>query len=291
MARPFTTQEDQQLGRYRARGMTWDEIAELLERTEAEVRSRAEVITLPGRRVWAPDEVEYVQGNYRAMTAEQMALALRRSVASVRGYLTTSGLVKSPHRINHASLARFIREKHALGWSDAEISATWSAEHPDQPCSRKHLCDIRRDKLGLGDNTFSEHRRRRVAEKTLEQCRLAGVASLGQLRAKSYEQFAARNGWPGITRPRLVQILNLLYERGPHTRQAIAAAIGMAWTDRSHSPASRCSLKGNGPGGSYMAELMRLGLVVRIPRAVKGTGRGKSVNLYAIAPHVRRSAG
>jgi hypothetical protein len=85
--------------------------------------------------------------------------------------------------------------------------------------------------------------------------------------------------------------LNLLYEDGPHTREQIAKAIGLRWagTPNGRHPASRHSLSGNGPGGSYMATLQRMGLVIRLGRKIRtGRGKGQSVNAYAIAPGVVR---
>jgi len=66
------------------------------------------------------------------------------------------------------------------------------------------------------------------------------------------------------------------------TRRQLAAAIGMPWKG------SRKSLCGNGPGGSYLATLMRRGLVVVQKRAVKASGKGKSVDLYMIPLQVKR---
>lgn len=277
----WTPREDRLLATYRARGMYWSEVAELLGRTELEVRQRAEHVPLPARRVWAPDEIVFLEENYGRLTAEEIAQQLRRSISSVRGAITKAGL-SSPNAANHDALIAFIREKHPDGWSDAEIAAEWNATHPDQAVSREWLCEVRRLKAKLPHNAYSAHRRRQVGAKTKEQCQAAGLASLAEVRRLAYDRFAAKKGWPGVFRPRLIQILTLLYEQGPHTRDQIASAIGMPFKS------ARKALHGNGPGGSYLAELMRAGLVIRLGRTVKRRGRGKSVHLYAIAPGVKR---
>lgn len=186
-----------------------------------------------------------------------------------------------------APLKKFIRAHHRLGWSDAEIAQAWNESHPDEVLNSRRLCEIRR-KMQLPNNAHSPHRRAKIAAKTREQLAAAGLRSIGEIRAKAFVEFGARQGWPGIHRPRAVQILNLLYERGPHTRQQICAAIGMPWKG------SRKSLCSNDPEGSYLAHLMARGLVVQLPGRQRTQNRGlrkgsgTSVYLYAIAPHVRR---
>jgi hypothetical protein len=283
----WTPREDRLLGTYRGRGMYWSEVAELLGRTELDVRQRSTEVRLPVRRVWAPDDLAFLKENYGRQPVDKIAATLRRTVASVRGTAYKLGL-SAPQAENHVELIEFIRERHLLGWTDADMAAAWSAEHPDRTVSREWLCEVRRLKAKLPHNAYSDHRRRQVAAKTKEQCQAAGVNSLAEIRGLAYQQFGERKGWPGVFRPRLVQILNLLYEQGPHTREQIARAIGMPWESRGGMPASRRSLKSNGKGGSAMAELMRAGLVVRTNRIVPGDGSGKSVHLYAIAPGVQR---
>ena len=108
------------------------------------------------------------------------------------------------------------------------------------------------------------------------------VASLGELRAAAYRRFAAASGWPAYLRPRAIQVLDALWERGPQTRRQLASAIGMPWKG------SRKSLVSDDPEGSYLANLQNRGLVVSLGRIVRGDGPGRSVNLYSIAPGVVR---
>jgi hypothetical protein len=279
---------DRLIVQFRSAGCYWSEVAELVGLPEQDVRSRAETLPFPRKRMWAPDEDSFLKENKGRMTAAEIGVALRRTESSVNQRCNTLGLT-AKRRTNGEQLAAHIRRRHAEGWTDAEITREWNAEHQDARVSREWLCELRGKKLGLPHNAYGERRRRQVAAKTQEQLARAGAKSLAEVRAKRYLEFAASKGWPGIARPRCVQILNLLYEQGPQTREAIAAAIGMPWRGTASTPASRNALHGNGPGGTYLSELMRLGLVVCFRRHVARAGVGKSVNLYSIAPNIKRN--
>lgn len=100
----------------------------------------------------------------------------------------------------------------------------------------------------------------------------------------AFRRYAASSGWPEDLAPREVHILEVLSASDPMTRPEIARAIGMPWIG------SRRSLKGNTPGGSYLASLMRRGLVASLGRVVRGQGRGHSLHLYTLAIDAERSA-
>jgi len=126
----------------------------------------------------------------------------------------------------------------------------------------------------------------RTAEKTRRQCRDAGVRSLAEIRSLAFAKFAIDNGWPEDLRPREVQILNVLADRGvPMSRLELAEAIGMR-TDRMASRGTLVLLVGNGPGGTYTASLMRRGLLLKLKRGarVHGQGKGRSRDLYCLGP-------
>jgi hypothetical protein len=59
-----------------------------------------------------------------------------------------------------------------------------------------------------------------------------------------------------------VQILDALAERGPMTKAQIAEAIGMPWRGRP----SRRILKSRDQEGSYLAHLVKRGLVIQLGR-------------------------
>jgi hypothetical protein len=141
-----------------------------------------------------------------------------------------------------------------------------------------------RQALGLPSNATHPRRRARVAERTRRQVAEAGVASLAEVRVLAFRKFAVLSGWPGDLTPRQVLILEALDARGPLTRPEIAEAIGMPWKG------SRKSLVGNVPGGSYLAHLIRRGLVTNLGRIVRQSGQGRSIHLYTLAIIAERGA-
>lgn len=232
------------------------------------------------RRPWTALESARVRRDYGRMPVTQIAAALRRTPSSVYQHARLLGLTKSPW-IDWARLDTELRRLQAQGWTDREI-AVELRRIAGREIARKTVGN-RRGALGLPHNGFSEHSRRTVATKTRKQLDRAGVATLAELRVKAWGDAARRCGWPRNLRPRHVQILNVLYQRGPMTRRQIADAVGMTWKG------SRKSLVSNDPEGTYLWHLVRRGLVVRLPRMVKGIGKGRSTHLYTlalgVAPH------
>lgn len=230
-------------------------------------------------RAWTERELAILRESFRKETAKQVAKRIRRTERAVHQMYMKLGL--SIKNKDSTPLQEFIRAKHPLGWSDTDIANAWGDSPDGYPVERKWIQELR-NRLGLPSNRMSEHCRGKVAEKTKEQCRAAGVRSLAEVRVKAFREFAVRHGWPADLRPRAVQILDLLYQRGPHTRKQICEATGMPW----HG--SRKSLHSNDPEGSYLAHLIARGLVVSIRKAIKGRGKGKSCDLYSIAPGIQR---
>lgn len=220
------------------------------------------------RRFWTATEIEDVRDSrLRGESYESISTRLGRPVSMVLKHAKRLGVTRV-YRGFAPGLRDRVAERHAAGWSDAEIAAEWG-------CERHCVGRIRRD-LGLPLNRWSERQRRRVGEKTREQCRAAGVQSLAEIRSLAFARYAAAHGWPADLRPRAVQILEALRVRGPMTRREIADAIGMPWKG------SRKSLVSNDKAGSYLAYLIRRGLVVQLGRVARGKGRGGSVNLYSL---------
>jgi len=220
-------------------------------------------------RKWTTTELFVLRRHYHKLSATAIANRIGRSTRAV--YMKAAELGMSESRSaaeDRERLDGLIREKHALGWPDTEIANQWG-------CSREWVGERRRA-MGLPSNALSQYRRAKVARKTAEQLRAAGLESLAQLRVKVYRERARAAGWPEDLRPRAVQILNFLHAHGPATRRQIADAIGMPWKG------SRKSLVSNDPEGSYLAHLIKRGLVVSLGRMVKGKGRGRSVQLYAL---------
>lgn len=229
------------------------------------------------RRRWTEAERETLRCSYATVAASELAMRLDRSVSSVYQEALKLGLQKVQHVKTGLAFRAELRRLHALGFSDAEAAG-------ELGCERHTVGDWRR-RLGLCSNARSERVRAKVRATTARQVAEAGVASLGEIRALAFRQFAAESGWPEDLRPRAVQILDLLAIRGPMTRREIAEAIGMPWKG------SRKSLTSNDAEGSYLAHLMARGLVVSLGRVVRGVGSGKSVQLYSLALTAERSVG
>lgn len=242
-------------------------IARTLRRTEAAVKCKAQVKGFITDRRVTPAQLDYIKA-HQADACPAVAAAIGRSLRSVYNIRHRLRLVKKRIPLN-AKNKTFLLRKHAAGWSDAEICAALG-------CDRHTIGDWRK-KFSLPDNALSAHRRQRVAEKTRQQCRAAGVKSLAEIRALAFKKYARRYGWPEDLQPRQVQMLNAMMRRGPMTRRQLADAIGMPWKgSRKSLTAARLT------GGSYLAALMHRGLVVQLGRVLKGKGSGRSVFLYSI---------
>lgn len=93
-------------------------------------------------------------------------------------------------------------------------------------------------------------------------------------RTLGYARQAQARGWPVGLSPKHLDVLDVLYERGPHTRRGVAESLGLPWR-------GRATLSSTGPGGNYLADLVGWGLVVRLPRQREG-------HLYMIPLGVER---
>ena len=117
----------------------------------------------------------------------------------------------------------------------------------------------------------------------------AGLPNLAALRAAVFRDRARASGWPEDLRPRAVQILNALWDRGPMTRTEIALAIGLR-INYGGPHEIRKILKSNDAEGSYLAHLLARGLLVDLGRVgtVVGQGRGRSVHVYSLPLTIER---
>lgn len=271
--RPWDPSEDTILCRHYGR-ISATEIAANLGRSRWSVLHHARKLGVRFGRRWTVEQDQVLREMHGTATAAEIGRRVGRSAKSVHQRAWTLGLAARHEHFNpDGKLANTIRGLHQRQYSDAEIAAAVKRD-------RRWISELRA-RLGLPPNGHSERFRRRVAKNTRRQCRAAGVKSLAEVRVLAFRRFAREHGWPEDLRPRAVQILDVLWQRGPMTRRQICEAIGMRWKG------SRASLSSNDPEGSYLAHLVARGLVVQLGRCVKDRGRGKSTNLYSIAPGVR----
>ncbi len=191
---PYWTEADEQLLReHHANGTPRAEIAKLLGRTVISIKTRIGRLGLGKDRRWSEADKQFAIEQRGTLTAEQIATHLGRPKTTV--YQLWNRLNLCERRRDGRPLQAFIREKHPLGWSDAEIAAAWNAANPSEAVSREWVCEVRRDKCGLPHNAYSDHRRQKVAAKTRKQIAAAGVNSLAEVRRLAFNNFATRHGW------------------------------------------------------------------------------------------------
>lgn len=222
---------------------------------------------------WTDEDDAFMLANYSSMTAAELAEKLGRTPSAVFQRATRCGLAKVRDGKEIARRDEKITQLHAKGWSASEMQETVGIQ--------TRSINKRLTVLGLKPHGRSERYKRRVAKVTQKQCEAAGVHNLGELRALQMKRVARNLGWPDHLSLRSVQILETLYQRGPMTRRQIADAIGVQWRGSRRTFSTR-----RAPGGSYMAELQRAGLVIRLKKAIKGKGKGRSHDLYMVALEV-----
>lgn len=222
---------------------------------------------------WKPSETKYVQRHYGKKTVKDIAEHLGRSVGSVYQHATKCGAASTYDKTEIAWRDKKIKQLHGKGWSASEMESIVGIGH--------RTINARITRMGLKPHGRNERYRKRVAKKTREQCNAAGVANLGELRSKEMKRVAQRLGWPDTLALRSVQILETLYQRGPMTRKQIAEAIGIKWVGSRKTFSTK-----RVPGQSYLAELQRAGLVVRLESAITHKGKGNHQDLYMVALEV-----
>jgi hypothetical protein len=217
---------------------------------------------------WADKDDAFLVRTYKRKRIGDVAAHLSRTVSSVYQRANRLGLNEHRNKLELSKRKSKIRKLLKQGLSDSEVAARVLM-------GRRALTEMR-FRMGIPANGRSERYKRRVAKKTREQCKAAGVRNLAEIRAKRFDEFVVSLGWPGIS-VRAAQIAEALYRLGPMTRKQICQAVGMPWRG------SRKSLSTNSvPGGSYMAELQRAGIVVRLESAITHRGKGNHEDLYMI---------
>lgn len=205
-----------------------------------------------------------------------IAASLGVSPRAVYNHAARLGLAQQRPQHTPALRAEMCRLSRA-GQTDAEIAAALN------------VCrgSVRRARRQVSLPASAAGLLRTQRESIKKQRRTLGIKSGGELRALSYRKYAVENGWPAALRPREVQILNVLADRGvPMTRLELAHAIGIR-TDRMGANGTLALLAScNGPGGTYTASLLRRGYLAVLKRAchVEGRGKGRSRDLYYLGP-------
>jgi len=251
-------------------------------RAHYQQRLRGRQLSVLWRRPWTAQEKAILREHAFIKTANELATMLNRSRKAIEQQRSLLGLVRRPWFRWDARSRTIVRDMNARGFADTDIGERLGV-------NRKTV-NAERRRLGLQHQGHGPQARKKICQSTRQQLASLGLQSMAQLRLASWAARALERGWPTEIngRPinfRHIQILDVLHDKGPHTRQRLAAAIGMPWKG------SRKSLVSNGKGGSYLAELMRAGLVVSLGKCAKGRGRGKSANLYSLTITTERRHG
>lgn len=220
-------------------------------------------------RPWTKREIAYLKRWHLRRPMRTIAAHLGRSEKSVQQGAVTQGITQHFPRQQPAEV-RTLRRLNKEGYTDTEAAGVLGR-------SRKTIHRWHR-RMKLKSNAYGKRVRAAVASKTAEQCRAAGVSSLGALRGLVLSQRAEAMGWPKGVRWRAAQILDMLYQVWPRgmTRRSIVANLGMTWRGKR-------SLKSNDPHGTYLAELEAKGLLVALGRGVRtGPGKGNAVWAYTL---------
>lgn len=223
------------------------------------------------RRAWKDWEYDALDAMYSKVHINEICRKLNRTRSSVYQMANQLGLNTPRDPKARAKLEKQVARHHAKGWSDSEVANAMGIP-------RRNVTYIR-DRIGLKAHDRSERYRRRVAEITKKQCEAAGVKSLVEIKKQKVEQLAQELGWPSGLRLRSIEILELLWKMGPMTRRQISKAIGLPWRG------GKC-FGSKVPGGSYLAELQRLGLVIQLPRVLPRGGKGRNDSIYMLQQEV-----
>lgn len=227
-----------------------------------------------GRRskLWTRREYQFVRDNYRRMSVPEMAARLRRSPGMVQNKKDELGLCKPKHK-DGGELDQLIRAKHEQ-WTDGEIAEAFG-------CARE-VVSWRRRKMGL-PNIWAKARGKEIRRKALiNQRATLGVRDVAEFHQWCRNRYAKAHGWPEGLRPRQVQILNAIWERGPMTKQELCEFLGVRWNG------SRRTLRGQKRGETFISGLIKRGLLVDLGRVYRPGGKGFNQHVYSLSMNIQR---
>jgi hypothetical protein len=234
---------------------------------------------MPRARATTNEEIAFIDEHRDSKSIAEMATLLGRSY---------SWTFRKAHRDGWQTPARITdRDKQQL----AELAAKGLCNRCAGRVMKfgREVLRLWRRKLDLppADKTVCPSCTQATRARTINQLARAGFENLAQVRSKAMADYVKRSGWPDHLRVRHVQILDALYMHGPQTRRQLAAHCGLQWRG------SRQSLKSNDKGGTYLAHLIKLGMVIKLTsklppdhsedrREHKRDQRGRSVSVYAL---------
>jgi hypothetical protein len=237
------------------------------------IKSKAKVSRIIRRPGWTDEQVDTLKRMYSTHPAADVARAVEKPLGATCKMASNLGLAKQKRLTVTPQVIEQIRRMNQQQVSDTDIAASLDCD--------RHTVSKLRKRMGLPSWDKGPQWLEKVKQKQKQQLLEAGVDSLGQIRSLAYQKFAVDNGWPADTKPRAVQVLNLLASHGvPMNRRQIAEGIGMPRLQQNKL------LLANGKGGTHLAQLVRAGLVIRLKRSCRiiGQGSGRTCDYYILGP-------
>lgn len=128
------------------------------------------------------------------------------------------------------------------------------------------------------------------------------LPSLARIRVEAFKKYARNHGWPEDLKKRQVQILELLWNNGPMTREEIGKALGSKKAAHRSYPGANvtyvypmmCNKPGHGASTSWTADLLHRGLIISLGRIVRNkpagakNGQGHNTCLYSLPITIER---
>lgn len=242
---------------------------------------------MPGK-LWQDNEDAYLRDCYGKEPVAVTASNLNRTLKSVYQRATLLGFQEKRCTLSESQVRELLTELHPQGYSDAEIRQV-AIDRFGMRVERHRIGRVRRD-MRLPTNTASERRRSQIADRTRQQIAKAGLNTIGDLRRLAFDKWKRDHGWPDHLTMRAAMAAELFYRRGPMTRAQLCHALGLP----AEAVKCRTQPKSNAKGGTVMAELMRAGLLMCLPRQVRSgfdhRGGVRKVHLYLLNPGVRPNA-
>lgn len=245
----WTPEEDAVVRAEYGAGEAAARIAAKLGRGVPAVKKRARELGVTSGRMYSAAEVEAVRTRYAADGATALARELLGSddeLSVWRVYNLAARLgVTNPVRHPPEVFAR-VRDLHARGLNDRQIAAAMADYFPGRN-DRERVTAIRH-RLGLPANKPTAEEQRERGRRTRAAQMAAGVNP----RDRAFARLATRYGLPPDTPPRAVEIL-------------LALAGGPKNLDELEAAGCKPRLTWNALPSTYVAGLVRRGLVARLP--------------------------
>lgn len=221
---------------------------------------------------WSIEQLQAVRELFATHTARQIAEKIGKPVGAVYQCADILDLPSKQAPRKPFNTRQAVAELHAQGKYDSEIAVQLGLD-------RRYVTSLRLSQ-GLPAIPLTPEKR---LQAVLKQRQTMGISCSTELRKQAHRRYAREHGLPEHIRFRAVQVAYALARHGPMTRRQICSVLGWKWQS-----VRKCGLNANdkqGVGrGTYLAELVTQGIVLRHRRAVKTGRQGGNRDLYDLTP-------